>query len=250
MGPDEYVQVTSVSTDAHGDTVATLAQNIVGTGDYFNVSPTGVSSTNYLNAVAIDTPANNLTLENFNVKFSDMNADDAFYIFYTNHMTVKNIQILNSTTAGADGGIGVVGSMNFTLQNITSPNELALNSTRLATIENCSLQSVSLEEACTDNLLTNNTLTNPGGWEIRINDMACARNTLQYNTLYGGDLNTGAIALMEGVDTVVAHNTCVGQYATIWTSFSQGDVIEGNIAPTFSNFISTDAVLQLNNSWQ
>jgi hypothetical protein len=249
-GPDEYVQVTAVSTDANGDTVATLAQNIVGTGDYGNVSPTGASSTNYLNAVSIDTPANNLTLENFNVKFTDMGADDAFYIFYANHMTVKNIQILNSTTAGGLGGIGTVGSMNCTFSNITSPNTLGLNSTRLTTIENCSLQNVSLEESSTDNLISNNTLTNPTGWEIRINDMACARNTIQYNTMYGGIQNTGSIALMEGVDTVVTHNICIGQYAGIWTAMSQGDVFEDNTAPVFGNFTLTDVVTQLNNSWQ
>jgi hypothetical protein len=250
LGPDEYVQVASVSTDANGDTVATLTQDVMGTGDYGNVSPNGASSQYYLNAVSIDRPAQNLTVENFSIKFTDMNADSAMYIFYGDHVTTQNIQVLNSSSVGGRGGIGIVGSTACTFNNISEPNALGLNSSRETTVENCSVQTITLEESATDNLIEHNTITNTNNYDIRINDMACARNTFEYNTIYGGSQNTGAVAFAEGIYTVFSHNTVIGQYASIWAGLSQGDVIQDNIAPLFNNCTPSDVMTVTGNSWQ
>ncbi len=197
-GPSEYVTIASITTDAQGNTIAHLMQNVMGTDDYFNVAPSGVTSGHYLHAAAITTPADHLTLENLSIQFKDLGADSAIGAKFTNNLTIQNVNVLNKTLLGGLGGFDLVSSTNMVLSNITCPANIALNSTRLASITNCTACAITLEEACTDNMISHNTLTGTTSCDFRINDAACERNVFEYNTLHGGVLDSSAIAIAGG----------------------------------------------------
>ncbi len=244
------MKVASVATDANGNTVATLTQNVLGTDDYFNVAPAGTVSNKYLNAVAIDTAADNLTVQNFAIKFTDMSADTAMSIFYTRNLNINNVTVLNRPNLGGKGAIGIVGSIGTVINNVTSPAQLGLNSCRSAVVTNSTFAGIALEEAATDNSFLHNTLTDATEWDIRINDMACERNSFTYNTIHGGVFGTGAIAIAEGIDTTIAFNTIKGGDTTIWAGTNRGTVVHDNIAGKFVNFDTLFAATVYNNSWQ
>jgi hypothetical protein len=249
-GPDEYVTIASITTDAQGNTVAQLTQNVVGTDDYFNVAPGGITSKNYLHAAAITTPADHLTLENLNIQFKDMAADSAILSKFTNSLTIQNVSVLNKTLLGGLGGLALVGGTDTTLSNVNCTANIALNSTRLASITNCTANAITLEEACTDNFIAHNTLTGTTSCDFRINDMACERNVFEYNTLHGGVQNTGAIGIWEGINTTVAFNTVSGGNTGIWAGLTKGTIVDGNIGGGFSDIAGLTLSQVFNNSWQ
>jgi hypothetical protein len=250
LGPDEYVQVASVSQDANGNTVATLAQNVIGAGQYTNVGGAGVVSDSYLHAVTVDTPAENITVQNLAISFKDQQADTAVCAKFVDGLTLNHIHVLNTPTNGGLGGVGVVGTTRALIENVIAPSEIGLNSTRRATVINNTVQGIALEEASTDNLITQNTLTRATGCDFRINDMACARNTFSNNTVHGGVQNTGAIAIVEGVDTTVANNVIQEGVTSIWLGETLGTKVLNNIASSFSNYAPLNGVIVTGNSWQ
>ena len=251
LGPDEFVQVVSVAQDANGNTVATLAQNVMGTGQYGNVAAAGVSSANYLHASTIDRPADHVTVQNLAVQFANMNADVSIMARQTDHLTINNVHVLNTTEVGGGGGMLLVGCTSPVVENVTGPCGIAINSTRGALVTNNTVLGVSLEESCTDNLITKNTLTGTTGCDFRINDMACERNTFSYNDMHGGATSTGAIAIAEGTDNTIANNTIHGGTATIWLGTTSGTKVLDNVADGFGNYSPIgDPAVVMGNSWQ
>jgi hypothetical protein len=248
--PDEYVQIASVTTDANGNTVAHLAKNVLGGDQFANVGPAGIVSGDYLNVTLMSKPASNITMQNFNMKFSDMQADSALYSICTLNLTVKNMNVLNSTPVGANGGIWDCASTGSVFENITSPSGIYLNSSRGVVVQNNQVSNVWLEEASTDNLITNNDLTGTTTCDLRINDMPCERNVLTHNTLHGGVIITGAIGINEGTDTTVAYNTIIGGSAFIWQGISKGSIIHDNVATALYDYHPIGFTQVFDNSWQ
>ncbi|HVX83985.1 MAG TPA: hypothetical protein VH253_04140 [Phycisphaerae bacterium] len=255
LAPDEYVQVTSVSTDASGNTVVKLTKNVVGANDYFNVAPANVVSDRYLHISRLVKPADHLTVSDLAIQFSDPKADVSLFTFYTTYTTIKNITLLDSPavngTGTASGGFWSEGSEWTTFDNIHVPQApIELNSCRFATITNCTASRVALEEATTDSLISHNTFTTTTNVSIRTNDMGCQRDTFSYNTMHGGGQNTGAIGIWEGLDITVENNTVTGPFNSLWLGTTRGCQILENIAGSFSNYNPVGNTIISANSWQ
>jgi hypothetical protein len=256
LGSDEYVTIASVTTDAQGETVATLTKNVAGIGEYFNVAPQGAApSEAYLHVSQILKPADHITIQNLAIRFKTPKADTSIFSSYSNYLTIQNVDILNTPEVGGMGSIGIVGSMNTVIENVTAPSNvtIGLNSSRFALVTDCSVGNIELEEGVTDSIIQNNTLTTTTTCALRVNDMACARDSFVGNTMNGGVADTGAIAIAEGTDITLAYNRIIPRNVGgdgIWFGISSGGYAYGNTGAGLSAFNPLTPLELFDNNWQ
>ncbi|GEM_PF-6486999 len=254
--PSEFVTVASVTTNAQGQTVVTLINNVIGSGDYANLLPSGqAANNNYLTVWPVTAPADHITIKNLAIHFSNPQADVSIMTLFSTNFTIDHVHILNTTQAGGHGGFSLILTTNYQLTNDTVPGGIAINSSRQGTISGNTIGNLTFEESSTHTTAQNNVIGTPGGSSgiaVRTGDMGCNQISILNNIIYAGPTNVGGIGIWEGRNITIANNTVSQGDALIWVGQAHNVVVRDNTAASFANndVIDTASVNAYNNSWK